>query len=724
MPMSLLDQDEAGSIWRSQKLEDFGWRAKVLGCPADPAIQQLLREIQLHTSELEELRKKQAEPHYQRPWWADGEYDYNRADRANDEGLQSLALQKYAEAFDRFTAAIRLCPSKAVYHCNRSAVALKLKQPSIALQDAREAVARDSQYAKAYLRAGSACLLLARPQEAADSFQQVLSLAPDSAAAKAGLSKATAAAGSAMQAATAATIDSRASAERPGLSRTAMPLEAAALQLESARAMRAANPGLEAAECVFAEAMISCGRHAAAREAAKECLAAWPAHQAYLLAEAFWREGDVPAAMATLASHAQPADSTASALLHPDCTSSTARPAHQHSTMHAGGLKTCTNFDCQQQQRTQHLQQQGDQPACDSASSNGYGSHELPSGRTSVTNGCQKVLPRQKAHGHLASTLGSCTIDSTTGYMETKEDSSDDTSTGSEQQVPTAASGNSRKEPRSIKCSTPAAHSASHLRNLHQQEACEDGKPCMAEAIPASPGAMQRQSRSQDLLNFLRPLHMLQMAAQEAQEDGRYQDAIEACEEARGMLDEQACAGLAASLLSQQAAGHLGRGQHDRALICLQHALALQPGHSPSLLRRAQAYRVLGRMEDSYLDLQEVSQACPDHPGLLDQLQQAAQLCLVRQSHLAGHVAAQGLQPEHLADNHYKTLGVELDASEARLKQAYRKMAGKWHPDKWATASGPQQQHAKAVFEKIKVAYDTLCHAEDRTRYDASLFHC
>ncbi|KAK9832303.1 hypothetical protein WJX74_005771 [Apatococcus lobatus] len=665
MPMSLLDQDEAGSIWRSQKLEDFGWRAKVLGCPADPAIQQLLREIQLHTSELEELRKKQAEPHYQRPWWADGEYDYNRADRANDEGLQSLALQKYAEAFDRFTAAIRLCPSKAVYHCNRSAVALKLKQPSIALQDAREAVARDSQYAKAYLRAGSACLLLARPQEAADSFQQVLSLAPDSAAAKAGLSKATAAAGSAMQAATAATIDSRASAERPGLSRTAMPLEAAALQLESARAMRAANPGLEAAECVFAEAMISCGRHAAAREAAKECLAAWPAHQAYLLAEAFWREGDVPAAMATLASHAQPADSTASALLHPDCTSSTARPAHQHSTMHAGGLKTCTNFDCQQQQRTQHLQQQGDQPACDSASSNGYGSHELPSGRTSVTNGCQKVLPRQKAHGHLASTLGSCTIDSTTGYMETKEDSSDDTSTGSEQQVPTAASGNSRKEPRSIKCSTPAAHSASHLRNLHQQEAW---------------------------------LHR--------------------------RLRKMACAGLAASLLSQQAAGHLGRGQHDRALICLQHALALQPGHSPSLLRRAQAYRVLGRMEDSYLDLQEVSQACPDHPGLLDQLQQAAQLCLVRQSHLAGHVAAQGLQPEHLADNHYKTLGVELDASEARLKQAYRKMAGKWHPDKWATASGPQQQHAKAVFEKIKVAYDTLCHAEDRTRYDASLFHC
>lgn len=46
-------------------------------------------------------------------------------------------------------------------------------------------------------------------------------------------------------------------------------------------------------------------------------------------------------------------------------------------------------------------------------------------------------------------------------------------------------------------------------------------------------------------------------------------------------------------------------------------------------------------MEDSYLDLQEVSQTSPHHPGLLDQLQQAAQLCLNRQSRLAGSAAWQ-----------------------------------------------------------------------------------
>ena len=58
-------------------------------------------------------------------------------------------------------------------------------------------------------------------------------------------------------------------------------------------------------------------------------------------------------------------------------------------------------------------------------------------------------------------------------------------------------------------------------------------------------------------------------------------------------------------------------------------------------LLHVQAYRGLGRLEDSYLDLQEVSQACPNHPGLLDQLQQAAQLCLDRQSRLAGGAAWQ-----------------------------------------------------------------------------------
>ena len=71
---------------------------------------------------------------------------------------------------------------------------------------------------------------------------------------------------------------------------------------------------------------------------------------------------------------------------------------------------------------------------------------------------------------------------------------------------------------------------------------------------------------------------------------GRYQDAVEACQEARSMLDEQACTGLAAGLLSLQAKAHMARRQYSSALECVQEALALQPGHVPALLVRSQVW--------------------------------------------------------------------------------------------------------------------------------------
>lgn len=43
----------------------------------------------------------------------------------------------YGEAFNSYTTAIRLCPSKPVYHANRAAAALRLGQHAIALTDAR-----------------------------------------------------------------------------------------------------------------------------------------------------------------------------------------------------------------------------------------------------------------------------------------------------------------------------------------------------------------------------------------------------------------------------------------------------------------------------------------------------------------------------------------------------------------------------------------------------------
>ena len=73
-------------------------------------------------------------------------------------------------------------------------------------------------------------------------------------------------------------------------------------------------------------------------------------------------------------------------------------------------------------------------------------------------------------------------------------------------------------------------------------------------------------------------------------------------------------------------------------------------------------------------------------------------------------------------DNHYKTLDLQLDCSEIQIKQAFRKLAGKWHPDKCAGASAEQQQQAEIVFTNIRQAHDVLCDPEERARYDSSLF--
>lgn len=55
-------------------------------------------------------------------------------------GVQGFKAKQYEHAFALYTEAIRLCPRKAAYHCNRAAAALKLHQFAVAAEDARYAL--------------------------------------------------------------------------------------------------------------------------------------------------------------------------------------------------------------------------------------------------------------------------------------------------------------------------------------------------------------------------------------------------------------------------------------------------------------------------------------------------------------------------------------------------------------------------------------------------------
>ena len=63
--------------------------------------------------------------------------------------------------------------------------------------------------------------------------------------------------------------------------------------------------------------------------------------------------------------------------------------------------------------------------------------------------------------------------------------------------------------------------------------------------------------------------------------------------------------------------------------------------------------------------------------------------------------------------DYYKVLGIERGASEDQIKQAYRKLARKFHPD-----LNPGDKSAEEQFKGLQEAYDVLSDPENRKLYD------
>ena len=66
-----------------------------------------------------------------------------------------------------------------------------------------------------------------------------------------------------------------------------------------------------------------------------------------------------------------------------------------------------------------------------------------------------------------------------------------------------------------------------------------------------------------------------------------------------------------------------------------------------------------------------------------------------------------------MARNYYDTLGVNKNASDKDIKQAYRRLAKQYHPD-----ANPDDSTAEAKFKEINEAYETLSDPDKRAQYD------
>lgn len=60
------------------------------------------------------------------------------------------------------------------------------------------------------------------------------------------------------------------------------------------------------------------------------------------------------------------------------------------------------------------------------------------------------------------------------------------------------------------------------------------------------------------------------------------------------------------------------------------------------------------------------------------------------------------------ATNAYATLGVKPDATNSEVKDAYRALVKKYHPDRYATKSTEEQQQAEQKFKEVQTAYEQI----------------
>jgi len=69
----------------------------------------------------------------------------------------------------------------------------------------------------------------------------------------------------------------------------------------------------------------------------------------------------------------------------------------------------------------------------------------------------------------------------------------------------------------------------------------------------------------------------------------------------------------------------------------------------------------------------------------------------------------------------YQVLGVERGSPKKDISKAYRKLAGKWHPDMFRTPE--EKELGEKKFMQIATAYETLREDESRADYDYMLDH-
>lgn len=104
-----------------------------------------------------------------------------KAESLKLEGNKAMAGKDYELAIKKYSEAIAVLPTNAVYYANRAAAQSSLRNYDEAIKDAESAVKVDPSYSKGYSRLGYAKFAQGKSEEALEAYKKVLDIEGDSA---------------------------------------------------------------------------------------------------------------------------------------------------------------------------------------------------------------------------------------------------------------------------------------------------------------------------------------------------------------------------------------------------------------------------------------------------------------------------------------------------------------------------------------------------------------
>lgn len=182
--------------------------------------------------------------------------------------------------------------------------------------------------------------------------------------------------------------------------------------------------------------------------------------------------------------------------------------------------------------------------------------------------------------------------------------------------------------------------------------------------------------------------------------NGKLNDAINIYTEC--ILKDPTNFGFNSVIYANRAAVWLKKKEYENAYndCCL--SIDMDPSYMKAYCRRYQALLGLERYDEALADATKAYEMEPNNAQLKQQLREA-KIELKKSKR----------------KNYYKILGVSKDATDSEIKKGFRKMAMKWHPDKFASASEKEQKAAEEKFKEIGEAYEVLKDPKMKKRYDA-----